>query len=60
VFEHDAASSRRAHALEVLHDGGPVDLELGGEIVDRPARQIARDETIDIGGGESRLDLFPA
>jgi hypothetical protein len=35
VVDDDATSSRRAHRLDVLHDGGPVDLELVGEVVDR-------------------------
>ena len=56
----DAASPRRAPTLDVFHDGSPVNFELGGEVVDRCARPVPRDEAFDIGGGESRLHLFPA
>ena len=52
----DHAPSRDARLVEVVDDGGPVDLVPTCKRVDRRAVSIEADQCIDLAGRQSSLD----
>ena len=49
------AVARDTVAVEVAGDGGAIDVELDGELVDGGAGLVCVDEVVDVGGGEAPL-----
>jgi len=56
VGELARCSAENATAVEMVHDGGAMNVELAGEHVDRAAVLVAGDEVIDVSVGEPPLD----
>ena len=60
MVANEVATARGAGSFNVLHDRGPTDAELGGQVVDLRTGAVALEKLVDFLRFQSVLDLLGA